>query len=659
MKIPGILHRISILIILQSILIFAAVTIISMENNQARINRLIEYKFDTIGRFFNTELEAFRSIGIPSIKPGEAHRQFDSLFDAITPLLEGLGGIALLEKPGKDAPLRLVAMRYTASDDSLLSVDFTRLLRFAEGSWNEKREVVVGNKFDAAPGKIKPIFIRTARGEAGGMLAFIFLPTEIVGSDAAHTTTLIILFLGITLVSLLMVNLLVKKYIEPLQQVSNAMERTAQGELGCQVAFAGADEIGRVASAYNAMSDALAEKRRLLTESNDNLVAANNRLSDTLDKLSEANKSLAESESFLSKLIENAPFAVIATDAAHNILIFSQPAMNLFDVPPDVAMRCNLGDYFPFVVDKIFPIDGQEHIVLTDEMICRKYSGEEFPAYVSRVPIRDEKARISAYLFIIRDISESKGFQEMLISIDRMATRGVMAGEVAHEINNYLAVILGNVELLPLLLAKGDMDKVEKKLDVLKNSVAKIQRFAEGLGSETGEVPEFHPNDLNQLIGNLIAFIRPQNHYDSIEFHIDLSRQLPLVELDSGQMQQMLINLLNNAATALKNSSGKRSIVLSTGLDADNNAAVITVTDTAGGLPDDIHDEIFISRYSGKRNGRGFGLVIVKRIVDSHSGIITCDSRPGDGTTFRISIPLKHPAEAEVESAQAADQVSP
>ena len=130
------------------------------------------------------------------------------------------------------------------------------------------------------------------------------------------------------------------------------------------------------------------------------------------------------------------------------------------------------------------------------------------------------------------------------------------------------------------------------------------------------------------------------------------------VELDSGLMQQLLINLFNNAATALKATEGTRKISLTTGFDAANETAVITITDTAAGLPDDLHDEIFVSRYTGKRTGRGFGLVIVKQIVDNHNGLITYDSRPGDGTTFTISIPSKHPAEPDSETAPAADQVS-
>jgi signal transduction histidine kinase len=130
------------------------------------------------------------------------------------------------------------------------------------------------------------------------------------------------------------------------------------------------------------------------------------------------------------------------------------------------------------------------------------------------------------------------------------------------------------------------------------------------------------------------------------------------VEFDSSQLQQLFVNLLNNAADALREKEGGRVIDISTGFDPDENVARVIVQDNAGGLPEDLDEVIFEQRYTGKRRGRGFGLVIIKRIIDKHNGRISYSSIPEEGTTFTICLPIKA-EDAKTESAvEHSDQVT-
>ncbi len=641
MKAPGVLHRISFLVIANSLFIFATVLFVGMENNQAKIDRLIQYRFDFVSQYFRAELEDHReAFGSPTHPFVSDNVVLNEIFQHARRSVNGLGSLALLTTGDSGG----YAIRAVAFRESVDSYDPQFWNRIANGVVPENirtHGIHVGPRFTIHSGDLKTIYIPVDATDPDEILAITFVPEEIVGGDASYNWTIVLLFFVTTLITLLIINLLIRKFVRPLQHLVQGMEKTAGGEVLYKIEGVTKGEMGRVASAFNAMSSALWEKRRQLTLSNQNLTLLNQRLTETLDELSRANAHLSESRAFLSKLIENAPFAVIATGLDHKVLIFSKAATETFDIRVDEALGRDLEEFFPFTPDKLFPQSGDGQLTREEEMICRKPNGDSFPALVTRVSIREGGTNISAHLFIIRDISESRGFQEMMISIDRMATRGVMAGEIAHEINNYLAIILGNVELLPLLLAKGKTDKVDQKLEILRATVGKIQRFSEGLMGYGNEEAVFEPGDLNQLIENLVTFLRPQNRYDGIAFDLSLSPKLPLVEFDSTQMQQMLVNLFNNAADALREQPDNRCIDITTRCIPESDKVQILIADTAGGLPDDLPDVIFKDRYTGQRRGRGFGLVIVKRIIDKHAGAIEYDSRAGEGTTFTVTLPRR------------------
>lgn len=656
MKAPGILYRVSFLVLLNSLFIFAAVTYVSIENNQGKIDRLVGYRFDYIGSYFRAQLDDIKHT-LPAGSFAAGDSLMADLLKHSQPYMKGLAGLAVLAPDETTGGYRRQAEVFAENLSAIDDRDRDRIIDWADRAALESKGIHVGPRFATAAGDLKTIYIPWEERNPNMVLAITFLPEPIVGSDAHYNYIIIVLFLSITLITLLTINFLFLKYVKPLSHLIFGMEKTIEGDVLYKIENVRNDEIGRVAAAFNTMSGALWDQRRQLMTSNSSLTEVNQKLTDTLNELSEANTSLAESEAFLWRLIENSPVAIVATDSDRNIMIFSRTAAEMFGLSVEQAQGRDIIGFFPYTPEKVFPPDEKTAPIIEGEMICRKDNGESFPAFVTRVPIMEDSETVRAYLLILRDITESKGFQEMMISIDRMVTRGIMAGEVAHEINNYLAVILGNVELIPLLMAKGEMAKVEKKLEVLKNSVARIQRFSEGLVGYGNEEAIFELGDLNQNIENLVAFLKPQNRYDGVAFDLALSRHLPLVHFDSSQIQQMLINLLNNAADALRERSSDRVIRITTEAVNEGRAARIGIADNAGGLPVDLPEMIFKSRYTGPRRGRGFGLMVVKQIIDRHHGAIEFETAQGHGTTFRVTLPVKNMAVESEAAGVSAGQV--
>jgi signal transduction histidine kinase len=236
----------------------------------------------------------------------------------------------------------------------------------------------------------------------------------------------------------------------------------------------------------------------------------------------------------------------------------------------------------------------------------------------------------------------------MMVRLDRYCTRGEMAGDIAHEINNYLAVMMGNLELLPMLLAKGEDDRIESKLEVMKTTVDRIARFANGLMDTPHEDTRLESASMNQVVENIIAFLKPQNKFDSIKLTAELSNRVTMVHIDPGQIQQLLVNLVYNAADALRARPDSRRITVATSLiDYDGTPEVqVEVRDNGPGVSEHHVPTLFSERFTTKRKGHGIGLITCRKIVENHGG--TIHYRHENGAVFYFRIPVQ-PAEDVTE----------
>jgi signal transduction histidine kinase len=228
-----------------------------------------------------------------------------------------------------------------------------------------------------------------------------------------------------------------------------------------------------------------------------------------------------------------------------------------------------------------------------------------------------------------------------IIHLDRMLTRGDMAGEIGHEMNNYLTILLGNLEIIPIFCKKNDCESTLAKIGLMKETVEKVARFSDQLTSYGKPTGMQVLSSINDLINDTISFLTPQNRFDGITVFTDLATNFPPIVCDSGRMQQALGNLLQNAAEELNSGDVERpEIQVTTTYDKDAAEVRISVTDNGRGIPGEIVDSIFKRRVAAKARGEGFGLLAAKHIVDAHGGRITFESSPGRGTTFEIMLPV-------------------
>lgn len=288
------------------------------------------------------------------------------------------------------------------------------------------------------------------------------------------------------------------------------------------------------------------------------------------------------------------------------------------------------------VISKAFSPDFSQYTIISEEVVLSGETQKTLMVIVAGV--RDEKGENLGVVCTFRDISELKEVEEVKSQFVRMVAHEIRAplGAIEGYLNAYLTGVAGtdpqfNRQMLERakLRAHSLMDLVNDLLLFAKLESKKVVRKKEFL-------------DMKEIIENTVELFKVQGSTKDISFSVDIPEKLPPVEADRAEMEQLLTNLVSNAMKYnVKN--GKVMV----GAVPDGHYLSIKVSDTGIGIDEEslpcVFDEFY--RVSGPKTryttGTGLGLSIVKRIVESHFGEITVESKVEEGTTFTIRLPLK------------------
>jgi two-component system NtrC family sensor kinase len=237
-----------------------------------------------------------------------------------------------------------------------------------------------------------------------------------------------------------------------------------------------------------------------------------------------------------------------------------------------------------------------------------------------------------------RDVTEEKRLQREVIQQEKMAAIGMLAGGVAHEINNPLGGILAFTQLMKRD-AQGneqlvsDLAEVEHAAVRCKKIVSDLLDF-----SRVSSEQDRSPVDINMLLEKVFPFIMREIRSLNVELEFKRHPALPHVLANPDRLQQVFINLMTNACHAMP--KGGRLLVETSAEDGGRTVAV-RVSDTGVGIPQELRERIFDPFFTTKKPGMGtgLGLSISYRIVKDHGGEITCESAPGAGTEFTVRLP--------------------
>jgi two-component system, NtrC family, sensor kinase len=403
------------------------------------------------------------------------------------------------------------------------------------------------------------------------------------------------------------------------------MQKTAQaihaGNLEERVNIRGDDEMGELADNFNRMTATLKDSLKDVNRHKTYLENIINSIEDEIVVVDRDLRSVAANSAYLKNSGGCKPDGV------------AQACLGS-DKPCHPGLPCNCPARATFqsgFVEKCL------HTYLDDE-------GTERCIEIFCYPLRDENGEIFQAIEVRRDITERRFLEAKLCHSERLASLGLLASGISHEINNPLACIVTCSEGLQKRVSQGTLDpgneEIHEYLGLIHQEAMRAKAITERLLilSHNSDSPAYLVS-INRSLAETIQLLRFQAENKRIEIVERVDPRLPEMRANDPALRQVFLNLLMNAIQAIE---GGGRIIVSTALEED--ATTITIEDTGCGIPREdlgkLFEPFFSRRTSGK--GTGLGLFISKVLLRRMGGAISVQSEPGRGTIFAVRLPLDH-----------------
>ena len=360
---------------------------------------------------------------------------------------------------------------------------------------------------------------------------------------------------------------------------------------------------------------------------------------------------LKKAHDFLNNIIQSSPNAIMGTDMKGNIIIWNQGAEETLGYQASETIGgMNVRDLYPAdmarkVMQMMRSDDyGGKGKLRSYPMTFKAKDGLSVEGNLSANIIYDEAGREMASVGIFVDLEEQLKMerklhttQEQLLQSEKLAAMGRLTSQIAHELNNPLYGIMNTLELMKTEIPVGN--KRRKLLDMsLSETVRVTDMLRKMLSFSKPDQEERAPVDINTILDEILLLYEKQLWEHSIKMVHSFADHLGKVFASKNQLRQVFLNLISNARDAMP--EGGRLTVATEG---DDYFVHITIADNGVGIKEEHLDLIFETFFTTKTDsvkGVGLGLSVCYGFIKDHGGDIKVESRPGEGTTFTISLPV-------------------
>ncbi len=426
-----------------------------------------------------------------------------------------------------------------------------------------------------------------------------------------------------------------KQVTLPIQALAEGTHEVSKGNLGFQVSARADDELGSLIVSFNEMTRQLQVSR--------------NAIEQAARDLQKANQELEERSRTTHTILENISVGVVSFDPQGQITQANSTVTRMIGSERVQSAR-RLSDLFSpdetREIARLFRRAARQGVV-TRQMELELASRRAVVA-VTVSSIRARHGTVGSVM-VLDDITD-------VVQAQRASAWGEVAQRVAHEIKNPLTPIQLSAERIQRLASRagtpaGDgelISTIQESARLIDREVATLKMLVDEF-SRFARFPVSQPVScsLNAIIGEALDVF--SGRLEGIEIHSQLAADLPSVQADPEQMKRVIINLVDNAAEALENSSPKE-VWVSTALDPDRDIVELIVADSGPGISPEAKERLFFPHFSTKRRGTGLGLAIVSRIVTEHKGTIRAEENQPTGTKIVIELPVERVAVPPSES---------
>jgi two-component system cell cycle sensor histidine kinase/response regulator CckA len=344
---------------------------------------------------------------------------------------------------------------------------------------------------------------------------------------------------------------------------------------------------------------------------------------------------LHRSEARAHTILNSVADGVIVTDEDELVTLFNPGAQRLTGLTEEQTLGQPLKTVFKFKEEGIVhgvTADGGD--VQQGSVLSAQGAAVAIELLVSEILDAEER---SGRVYTFRDVGEQLRYEQEQATLDKMTSVGVLAGGIAHDFNNLLTAVYGNVSL-----AESVIDQPEKALVFLKRSSESIQMAAnltkQLLTFATGSEPVRNVTNAEQLVREAVGFALSGS---SVAVTFDVESDVDDIEVDSGQVQQAIGNIVLNAKQALRDEGLIEIVVRNSArrVESSDSFVEVVIKDNGPGMDSVILSRIFDPYFTTKEHGTGLGLATTHSILVKHEGAITVDSSQGEGARFAILLP--------------------
>ena len=413
----------------------------------------------------------------------------------------------------------------------------------------------------------------------------------------------------------------------PINKLAEATRRVAEGDLDFTLEKESGDEMGLLVDSFNSMTS--------------DLLVSNRQLASTHQALQQSTEVSEQRRRYLETILENVAAGVIALDEHNRIATINRFAEELLAIQPAAFLGREYHEVLPrqhamIVESFLAELDATGRSTIERHLRVTIRRGETLSLQVNVTRMVDERGRSIGFVILFDNLTNLEKAQ-------RLAAWQEVARRIAHEIKNPLTPI----QLSAQRLRKRFLDRIGEDRDIFDQCTATIVAQVDEIKKLASEFSDFarmpklrrETNDLGRLAEEVVFLYQEAHRSLTITCRIDPA--LPLFPFDAVQIKRVLINLLDNAVTALGD-GGAIEVRVGPAPERETPMAMLRVADNGPGIPADVRLRIFEPYFSTRKSGTGLGLAIAHTIVSEHGGTIRARDNHPTGTVFTVELPL-HP----------------
>jgi PAS domain S-box-containing protein len=352
----------------------------------------------------------------------------------------------------------------------------------------------------------------------------------------------------------------------------------------------------------------------------------------------QARAELQESARRLIEILEKTTDAFFAVDGQWRFVYLNAEAEKLFGRKRDILLGRELWHEFPHLVGS--PFEHNYRLVLSKQTPLEFEVSDPSGKYCFEMRAYPSGGGVSAFF---RDVTERKRTEEQFLTTSKLESLGTLAGGIAHDLNNILTVISGNIGLAQMETPPGAANLLSYLFKAGQAAQHAARLSVQLLTFSKGGAPLKRVVSISELVSQAAEF---SLYGSNLRGEIDIPVDLWKAEVDPGQIEQVVNALMINAREAMP--SGGTVRVMAHNIEIGETSTLpldagryvkITITDAGGGIPEEIAANIFDPYFTTKPNGSGLGLAISYSIVRKHGGLLQMENSSSDGSTFVFYLP--------------------